>query len=80
MQKTHLLVRALDMAHPIQEFEPSVLRHVHDDEEGNNFASEIVCHFMDGRYFIKTKFHAEFLEKLKDERATKKNLDLSKRT
>nr|XP_034324330.1 uncharacterized protein LOC105343598 [Crassostrea gigas] len=72
MQKTHLLVRALDMAHPIQEFEPSVLRHVHDDEEGNNFASEIVCHFMDGRYFIKTKFHAEFLEKLKDERATKK--------
>ncbi|XP_065922138.1 uncharacterized protein [Magallana gigas] len=54
----------------IQEFEPSVLRHVYDDEEGNNFASEIVCRFMDGRYFIKTKFHEEFLERLEDERAT----------
>ncbi|XP_061188195.1 uncharacterized protein LOC133196303 [Saccostrea echinata] len=59
------------MANPIKEFEPNVLRHVHDDEEGNNFASEIVCHFMEGRYFIKTKFHEEFLEKLKDKRATK---------
>ncbi|XP_061189253.1 uncharacterized protein LOC133197309 [Saccostrea echinata] len=53
----------------IQEFEASVLRHVHDDKEGNFFAS--VSDFKEGRYFIKTKFHEEFLEKLKDYRATK---------
>lgn len=45
---------------------------MYDDEEGNNFVSEIVCYFMDGRYFIKIKFYVEFFEKLKDERVIKK--------
>lgn len=53
----------------VQVFETNVLRHVHDDKEGNFFAS--VSHFKEGRYFIKTNFHEEFLEKLKDNRATK---------
>lgn len=57
------------MANQIQEFEANILRHVYDDEEGNFFAS--VSDFEEGRYFMKTKFHEEFVEALKDYRATK---------
>ncbi|XP_062604878.1 uncharacterized protein LOC134266678 [Saccostrea cucullata] len=55
-------------------FEASVLQHISDDEEGNFFAK--LSPFKEGRYLLKTKFHEDFVDCMRDLRLIQNDWNL----